>query len=304
LSPAEPKSYLLARKAMLEFKAGNARAGYQWMDQALAAGDDPCAALLALTIEAIRYQLPFELGGVAAEVERRWQTALKKKHRSEAAGLMSARMATQMSSAAEYPGLPEHVERVLAYVRGCSRVRNWRADDLRSVCLFLQAVSEDDRFADPRDLLAKLATRGNKRFPQEAVFPLILGKLEIDKGPIHCNRWFARQCFEQARDAAKTSPRPEETHLVEIAERQLTFLGEVGLEQPSFLPPELDFDFDEEDDAFADVPPRELLETFARMCDSMGLDPEEVMDRAAAGKPLKPPQRRKSSQSKPSKRKR
>ena len=49
---------------MVEFKAGQGAAGLRWMDQALTESDDQADVYMALAIESVRYELPFELEGL------------------------------------------------------------------------------------------------------------------------------------------------------------------------------------------------------------------------------------------------
>ncbi len=82
---------LTVRRAMVEFKAGQAEAGRRLVEQALSESDDPADVYLALSIEAVRYDLPFQLDDLPKQFSDRWQSSLKKR-RSRAAGAMSRRM--------------------------------------------------------------------------------------------------------------------------------------------------------------------------------------------------------------------
>ena len=143
--PGLPAYDLTVRRAMVEFKAGQPTAGWHWVDQALAEGDDPADVYMALAIEAVRYDLPFELGGSPQQFLDRWQSSLKKR-RSRAAGAMSRRMWAFMDEDPALSGkhafLNDYLERVIKYVSGCSRIR-WQADDLVHVCRFLDQVVVD-----------------------------------------------------------------------------------------------------------------------------------------------------------------
>jgi hypothetical protein len=305
------RSFLLpVHKAVFEFKAGDPEAGRRWMEEALAADADPAAVFLTLTIEADRYRLPRHLEGITAESDHRWSVSLKGKKRIAAAGQMASVMSDYLASEPEDADYEPYIERVLEYIRGCTRVR-WEASDLRAVCIFLESVVIDEGFSDDEGLLKKLAQRGRKDFPHEPVFPLILGNLEMDKGPFYCDRRFAKQCFEQVVQAARASRSPRDARLAEAAERKLTFLNEVGAESvplpfggPAF------FDEAEDEDDSAEFP-AELGEVFARMCESMGLAPQKVLDQAAAGEfplpdfpPPHPKQPAKSKQAKKKKKRR
>jgi tetratricopeptide (TPR) repeat protein len=309
-NPVDIPFLVSVHKAVFEFKAGDPEAGRRWMDEALATGADPAAVLLTLTIEAERYRLPRPVDGIAAEVEHRWSVSLKGKKRSAAAGQMASVMTDYFVSKPEDADYEPHTERVLEYLRGCTRVR-WEASDLSAVCVFVESAVFDEGFSDDEGLLRRLAQRGRKSFPHEPVFSLILGNLELDKGPFYCDRRFAKQCFEQALQAARASHSPSHAKLAEAAERKLTFLNEVGTESVPlpFGGPAAFYDEDETDDAefmFAGLP-EELQGIFSQMCDSMGMDPTEVIQRIAAGEfpapDFAPPHQKQPAKSKQAKKK-
>ena len=122
---------------MLEFKAGRPAAGLALVDQAVKESDDPADVYMVLAIEAVRYELPFELEGLPLQFWDRWQSSLKKR-RSRAAGAMSRRMSALMQEAQRPSGknafLNDYLERLIKYVGGCSRIR-WQAKDLLSACV-------------------------------------------------------------------------------------------------------------------------------------------------------------------------
>ncbi|MGD0783939.1 MAG: hypothetical protein ABSA30_13895, partial [Candidatus Aminicenantales bacterium] len=91
LRPHQLDYDLTVRRAMVEFKAGQLEAGRRLVDQALKEGGNPSGVYLALAIEAVRYDLPFQLADLPAEFRDRWLSSLKKRN-SLAAGAMSARM--------------------------------------------------------------------------------------------------------------------------------------------------------------------------------------------------------------------
>ena len=273
-----PRDNILVRRAMVEFKAGDMAAGRKWMDEALAmAGRDPAGVWFALTIEAGRYGLPKDLDGIAAEVEHRWQSEITKKCRSAAAGAMSERLASFLATEIDYPDRSYHVGRVLEYVRRCSRVR-WAAEDLRNVCIFLNAVQlSGEDFPDQADLLKRLVDKGRRSFPQEAAFHGIRAQLEIARGSYHCDRRLAQQCFEQARQSAQQSGRPEDSPFMELADQGLAFLEHVQeMSAMPFGPVPFPLEEEEEDDSpgftFGDI-----VDTIKRMAKTMGVNPERVL---------------------------
>ena len=276
--------HLLARKAIFEYKAGDTALGQRLADEAIDKLEDPAPALLVLLIEASRYDLPYRLGGIVTDLEYRWQRSLKRKKVGKTAGRLCRTMLGFLLGGIEYPERSAHLDQVLDYASRCGRVR-WEADELRDVCLFLKAIPKEKRLPDTLARLRKLVRKGLKEFPQAPDFPYMMGILELDKGPDRCNRRLARRCFEQARDlAGKTGPKY--AFMVEEAERKLAFLDEVGMApwmRP--MPPggrrrEEGFGEDrpEEDEPLEDFPAGGLFAAFARVCESMGLDPEDVLE--------------------------
>ena len=139
---AFPDYDLTVRRAMVEFKAGQTEAGRRWVDQALSESDDPADVYLALAIEAVRYELPFELDGLPAAVlgslaVEPEETPQPGRGRDVAphVGLYARR--PQFSG--KYAFLNDYLERVVKYVSGCSRIR-WQAGDLLDVCRFFDQV--------------------------------------------------------------------------------------------------------------------------------------------------------------------
>ena len=309
---ARDKYYLLARRAIFELKARNLDLGEELVQRAQDRAHQPAAALFVLAVESIRYNLT---GTARKGFERQWKSALKKRCSGGAAGQMCAIMTSYLIVDVDYPRRFDHLKHLLAYVRRCSRVK-WEAEDLRQVCLFLDATSDRPELAYTLTLLDKCVRKGIGKFPNVPLFALLAGKVEMAKGPVECNRPYAIECFEQALELAKQSNDPESAYVIEQAQRQLTFLGEIG-SRPLFYDPhdyddeedeyyedEIPFavppphaDFDGNGDSFSGVPPRRVFEMFAEACESMGFDPEEVMHDLGMGMPpdlgrSRPPSRR------------
>jgi len=90
-----------------------------------------------------------------------------------------------------------------------------------------------------------------------------------------------------------------DTDSIELAKRakdKINFLDDFERRHPEDDDPDSPYDesdepFDDEDDEDdgwegPDEPPGKLFSMFARVCRSLGLDPEKVLDEAAAGKPF------------------
>ena len=273
---------LAVRRAMVEFRAGQTAAGLRFLDQALAASDDPADVYLALSIEAVRYDLPFQLEGLPQQFLDRWQSGMKKR-RSRAAGAMSRRISAIMQECRQLSGkdafLNKYLERVVKYVSGCSRIR-WQAGDLLHVCRFLDQVVQDPEFRDVRKPLVRFLDMGRKKFPQEPEFHATRGEMEMRRGRTSCNYRLARECFEMAIETAKASSHPKAKEIQELAGKCLRLLDRYGEAAAEAESPEFD--------DFAGVPPEffqgrgsreEVIEMIKRMCAATGLSPEEMIEK-------------------------
>jgi len=308
LDPSAQEAYhLLARKAVFELKACNFELGEELVERAQGQAEEPAPALLVLAIEATRYDLSRP---PRTSFDRQWKAALKRKCRSETAGLMCAAMRAYLIMEVGYPGRWDHVKHLVAYLRRCTRVK-WRAGDLRNVCAFLDALTDRPGFSNEVLLLEKLVRKGLKKFPDDATFHVLAGELEIARGPVRCNRRYARRCFERALELAKRSNDPGMADVVERAKAKLTFLEEVELDpdydddedyddNPFAGPPPGGF-FDPELDGFAHGAPGNLFSMFLEACAQMGLDPEEVLDEMATEAPFRVPGPSRRPRSKPKK---
>jgi len=272
LQPARQNDYdVLARKATLETKAGCIDAARQSVERAQEHLFEPTALWLVMTIEAIRYDLPKEEAWL---YEKRWQDALKRRCRSETAGLMCRMMHAHLKTQRPYPQRSEHVEQLLKYVRRCSRVK-WQAEDLRSVCEFLNLEDEEE-------LLAKFAKKGIRQCPEVALFHMLVGTAEIGKGPMRCNLRLAMEHLQEAIRLGSASNDPRDEEVARDARRGVTLLEEYLSDDDEY-----DDDDDDEYDEYEDEPhdgdtigisPGEIMDRIRDMCGRMGLDPDEVLE--------------------------
>jgi Tfp pilus assembly protein PilF len=280
---------VLAHKAVFEMKAANADAARQLIERAQESLQEPTPLWLFLTIETTRYELP------EAETwlyEKRWNDALKKKCAAATAGAMCKLMRAHLDTQQAYRCRADHVKRLLAYVRRCSRVK-WRNEDLREVCEFLDRVKE-------RKLLDKYVRKGQRQFPDAAYYHGRFGELELRRSPRRFNRNKVRKSLERAIELAAASNDPRDELVLEEAKRNLTFVKEAEQRgfrgPPSFFDParydDGDFDDDFDDGGIDDGPnidasalpiaPNELMDVLLDMCEELGLDPEQVLGDAAA----------------------
>lgn len=267
LQPARQNDYdVLARKAILETKAGCIDVARQYVEQAQELLFEPTALWLAMTIEAIRYDLPKEEAWL---YEKRWRDALKRRCRSETAGLMCRMMHAHLLAQPPYPHRSEHVQQLLKYVRRCSRVK-WQGEDLRTVCDFLNQEQEEE-------LLVKFAKKGMKKCPEVALFHMLAGTAEIGKGRMRCNIRLAINHLQEAIRLGSASNDPRDEAVVREAKQGAALLEEHLS----------DFDNDDEWDDCEDEPyagattglsPDQIIDGIRDMCDRMGLNPDVVMD--------------------------
>jgi hypothetical protein len=185
----------------------------------------------------------------------------------------------------EYRVRSEHVKSLVAYVRRCSRIK-WNEPDLHDVCEFLQKVEQED-------LLQKFVRKGSKQFPQVAYYHLLAGELEIRRGPFRCNRAKARSSLEVALRLSKNSKDSRDKNVLERAQVQLTFLEELQHRRVDHFWNDDDNDRYENGDfgpgATDTSSPAGIFETFAAMCDQLGIDPEELIADVAAKEGLPNP---------------
>ncbi len=212
---------LLCRKAALEIKAGQIELGRELAEEAQNAVEDPTPALLILVMEASRYQLPDEW---REEWSRAWDAALKRKVNTATAGRMCEQMFANIVGGVEYPSREHQVQGLLKYVERSTRYK-YQAEELMFVCEFLHEMGETK-------FLAKMIRKGRKNLADFPFFHLLAGKLELDKGPVQCNRGKASKAFEQALKTAERSDHPDAKKWAEIARDSITLLREYKM--PAF----------------------------------------------------------------------
>jgi len=285
---AAPQYDLTVARAMIEFKAAVEKAPWRLVDQALAESDDPADVYLVLAIEAARCDLPFQLNDLAEQFRELWEASLKKR-RSRAAGPMSRRMLGLAVDIGEFKDrhafLEGFLERLVKYVKGCTRIR-WQADDLVEVCRLLYFLLEDPNYGAARKALLKFLDSGRKKFPQEPLFHWMRGELEIGRGPYYCDRRLARQCFETTIEAAKTSPRPDAKKLAAGAAVRVGLLESHGdppprPRRPPRVRPDADF-AGIPPEIFDDVPSEQLVKAIEQMSVALGLDPQKMIGEITA----------------------
>ena len=274
LQPARAGEFeVLARKAVLEAKAGNAGAERRFREQAQDQLIEPAPLWLAMAIEAGRYGLPRQ---EQWRYEKRWQDALRKRCRSETAGQMCRMLWDRWEMERLNPQHSELERCLLPYVRRCTRVK-WRADDLRYVCEFLVATEE-------LTLVEKFAKKGTRKHPQVGYFYYVIGMMEVARGPFRCDADRAVDHFEKAIELASESSDPRDRKVVENAKRAQSTLRSLqdDLEEDDADDDDFD-DYDADGEEAYDYDLDELeaagvLDKIRAACRKSGTDPQQILD--------------------------
>ncbi|MHB8899011.1 MAG: tetratricopeptide repeat protein, partial [Thermoguttaceae bacterium] len=270
---------VLARKAVLELKAGDAGAARRLIEQAQGGLEEPTALWLAMALEARRYQLPSEDVWL---YEKRWMEALKRRCRSSTAGMMCRLIAAERAVPEPLADIKLYSLHLAEYVRRAWRTK-WKEPDLREACGLLAELKE-------WKLLSKFARSGIRKFPDTAYFHLLRGIEELSKTSVWHKRKRTVEYFRRAIELASNSDDPRDRVVLEEANRYLHRAeSPTGHGRP--LP---DRDEEPEDDAGGEVvvggpldglPIEIVRDIVERACAKFGLDPEEVISELADGRP-------------------
>jgi tetratricopeptide (TPR) repeat protein len=258
LLPADRKDFNdPVRKAMLEYKAGQAEAGDHLVEQARARVGDPGPLWLSLLIESIRFKMPKTK---CDEYARLWDAELKKKHRSEMAGGMAGLMASFLHADLEYTGRAGHIKKVVDYLRKSTSLK-YRREDIERVVEFLGELMPKERA-----LFKKMVKAGIKQHPDSVLLHMSAAGLEMmDTGMsalFGAGRLTgARRHLEMALKLAEASTDPKITALLPAIRERFSMLVEVEHAMDHFgspfggLPLGLGADFDDmfDDEEFDDV---------------------------------------------------
>jgi tetratricopeptide (TPR) repeat protein len=255
-----------ARKASLELKAGQPEAAATILDEVLSRLNEPAPLWLSMAIESRRFQLPPD---VVDRYEAHLSNAVTKKVQGETAGALAAQLGSFLSDQIVYPGRDEHVRMVVDYLGRTTRIKYARGD-LLHVCGFLELLGNQD------DLIKKLANRGVKLFPDALDFPMLLGTIEMKKGPFKANFKQARKNFETALRLAEAEGKtdPKVAAIIPQIRQFLSVLndltgGSLGMPFPFFG-----------GGGGRGQPPADLFEAFQEMMDEEGFDfdPDDEFD--------------------------
>jgi tetratricopeptide (TPR) repeat protein len=253
-----------ARKASLELKAGRPEAAETILEDALSRLNEPAPLWLSMAIESRRHQLPQP---IIDRYQALLSNALANKVQGETAGALAAQLGPFLENKILYPGRDEHVRMVLEYLGRTTRIKYARAD-LVHACSFLELAGNED------DLIKKLANRGVKLHPTALEFPMLLGTIEMKKGPARANFKQARKNFETALRLAEAEGKadPRVAAMVPTIRKFLSVLndltgGSFGMPFPFF-------------GGGRGQAPDDLFEAFQAMMDEQGFDfdPDDGFD--------------------------
>jgi tetratricopeptide (TPR) repeat protein len=273
LQPGRADDYdMLARKAVVEVKAGRPKAARALLEQAQDVLAEPTALWLVMAIEGICVGLPNKETWL---YEKRWQDALKRRCQSETAGLLCHLLHDQLLAPRPYGSCDQHVQVLLKYLKRCSRVK-WQVEDLRNVCKFLETAKE-------YVLLGKVVKRGVKAFPQSAFLHLSAALVGIASGSVLCGRHEVLEHLREAVQLGAASDDPRDKQIVEMAKKSETLFNQLP-EHDYHDDYEVDDDLDDDDEEFDDfmdhlegIPRSVVIRMIEGFCEDSGLDPEFVM---------------------------
>lgn len=256
--PAQNENvHYLARKAVFELKAGQPERAEALIAEAQTRLVEPAPLWLALLIEAIRYHLP---KADRDRFEVHWLDALPKKVRGETAAALADLLTGFLAGDIRYPRREEHVRQVVDYLRRTTRIK-YRQEDLARVCGFLGLIPKE------RDLFETLIKRGLKLFPRSALFLMLAGTTELQKGPLRGDLKRARGHYEKALELAQASSEPRDQALLPKIKESLSMLqdlttGPLGLPLPGA----------------GGGPPPDFIEMIEAMADELGVDTDELFE--------------------------
>jgi hypothetical protein len=267
LVPGDRRDFsYMARKAMLEYKAGQAEQGDRYVQEAQETLVEPAPIWLALLIESVRFKMPKPTRDRYAKL---WDAELKKKKRSETAGEMAGLMGAFLASDTEYTGRATHVKKLVDYLKKTTTLK-YRCADIERVVEFLGELLPKERVTYER------LVRANVWQHRDSVV-LHLDAADVEMMSARVNAFLfggipyrAKQHLEDALKLAEASTDPKVTALLPMIRERLGSLEEVAQAMDRFGPPPggmpfgpgpsfldmMDYydedDFDDEDDFYED----------------------------------------------------
>jgi len=212
---------ILARKASLEFKAGEIQRAEDYVAEAVKTLKDPVPLWLALSIELARYKAP---KSIRDSYNKNFRAQIPKRKTAEVAGELASIMMPILMNEIEYTGRATHVRDVLAYLRPTSRLR-FTESQLEGICHFLREVG------DQESLLAKFVARGYSIFRNSPFFCYMRAMCQMESKDRNWYLYQAHQDLDKALRLAQASSEPRYQMLIPEIEMALSVLNAMT---PSF----------------------------------------------------------------------
>jgi hypothetical protein len=212
LQGAGGPTWILARWAACEFKAGDEARAEELLAQARAGGGPPLALSFTMLTEAIRLKLGPKL---KARFDGEFKAGLAEAPSAPAAA-DTLRMAAALERAGvTYHGQKTHRQKVLAYLEKARREAEFTEPQLEDVCAALLGLAA-------RKPARTFAGFAKKRFKANPWFPFYEAVTYFMEGPAQCPYYPTRALLEQAERLAQALPPDErrERLLEDIRARQ------------------------------------------------------------------------------------
>jgi tetratricopeptide (TPR) repeat protein len=251
----------LARRAAIEFRAGQIESAQKFEQEVRAILKDRAACSLALSIEAARLELS---AGLQHQFQEDWRVALQKRPSSETVGQVARVLAPYFIRDVDYCGRSRHVADFMIYLGRTIRLK-FRQPDLENACALLSYFKERE------DLLETFLKKGLKAFPNAVLFHWLVAKRELNRSPSEIDLLKARRHLTMALPLAQTSDDPTERSFVEDIQNKLREVGDMIRE--TGVPPSF-FDGFDSGNRVADMF-RELMQEMREMAASDGSDNDD-----------------------------
>jgi tetratricopeptide (TPR) repeat protein len=186
----------LCKWSACELKAGNSERAEELLARARAEVGSQAAIAFNMVIEAIRLKLPRPL---KSRFDKELNDALKEPPTGVAAALVAQTAASHQLAGVKYHGQKTHEKKVLAYVAKAHHA-DFTESQLESLChslLALRSLKE----------LRVFTRLGQRRFPNNPMFPYLEAESYILLGPQKCRAYEVQPLLEKARKLIEKLPR-------------------------------------------------------------------------------------------------
>ncbi|MFN4258347.1 MAG: tetratricopeptide repeat protein [Gemmataceae bacterium] len=199
--------------AACEFKAGHAEKAEELIQQALAKADDRLAITFSMLIEVIRLKL--------TKLKKRFNddfnAALNQAPTAAAAVALASTVASHRAAGITYHGQKTHEKKALTYLEQAAKRKDlFKEEQLESICESLLSLGNH------KLLLHTYTALGQRKFPNNPLFPFFEADGYIRQGPDRCRPWQVMPLLEKARNLTEKLPRDDKQQklLQDITDRQ------------------------------------------------------------------------------------